>query len=589
MRLQKRAGALALLAALGAPDAVAQPGITPDPAPAASVRPAPGAPGEEGLSPELLYRILLGDVALQRGEPALASRAFLDAARESRDVRLARRAAEVAYGARQRVLAEQAARLWSELDPDAERPKQMLAVLASGTTARDLPEEGEGDLRTKLERFLADAAASGAGVAEPFLQLNRLFAQQSDKEAVFRLIQELAAPYPASPEAQFAIGLAGYNTGLGNPAIAKSTTEAAERALALRPAWERAVLLKAEILAKGSRADAIAWLRSFLATSPDSKGGRAALAQYLVEERRYAEARAIYQKLWAENPTQREFQFGVAAISMQMKDWASAEEQLDELKVAGFGEDGIVELYRAQVAEETQRYDEAIKRYREVPDGDRGWFAKLRIATILGKQGKVDEARRYLADLPAVTIDQRVQVRQAEAQVLREAGDLKAAYAVLGKGLAEHPDAPDLIYDRAMIAEKLDRIDEAEAALRRLLELRPEDPQSLNALGYTLVDRTARIDEGFVLIQKAHALSPSDPFILDSMGWALYRLGRLDEAVNYLNRALNERPDPEIAAHLGEVLWAKGEPAKAREVWQSQLKVTPDNPMLLETVRRHGQ
>jgi tetratricopeptide (TPR) repeat protein len=563
-----------------------QPAEKPAP-PAASMRPAPTAGADGGLSAELLYRILLGDVALQRGEPQLAARAYLDAARETRDVRLTRRAAEIAYQTRQRALAEQAARLWLELEPDAQRPKQMLTVLASGNLPREAPEGSEEDLRGRLERLLADAAANGEGVAEPFMQLNRLFAQQPDKVAVFRLIEDLAKPYPASPEAQFAVALAGYNTGLADPAIGKTTIDATERALALRPGWDRAALLKAQILAKGSREAAIAWLRSVVAKSPDSKILRTGLAQMLAEDRQYDESRAIYQRLFTENPTQLEYQFAVAALAVQTKDWATAERELEALKRAGYGEDGQIEMFLGQVAEEQQRYDEAIRRYAAMPDGERAWFAKLRIAALMAKQGKVADARRYLADLPAVTIEQRIQVRQAEAQLLREAGDLAGAYAVLGKGLEEHPDSPDLLYDRAMVAERLDKIAEAEAGLRKLLAMRPDDPHTLNALGYTLVDRTTRVDEGFVLIQKAHALSPSDPFILDSMGWALYRLGRYDEAVTYLRRALAERPDPEIAAHLGEVLWTKGEPERAREVWRSQLKATPDNPVLLETVRRH--
>jgi len=179
-----------------------------------------------------------------------------------------------------------------------------------------------------------------------------------------------------------------------------------------------------------------------------------------------------------------------------------------------------------------------------------------------------------------------VQVRQAEAQLLREAGDGAAAYAVLTKAIAEHPDEPDLLYDAAMVAEKLDWIDAAEAHLKRLIELTPESAQALNALGYTLVDRTPRIAEGLDLIEKALKLTPEDPFILDSMGWALFRMGKLDDAESYLRRAMTERPDPEIAAHLGEVLWAKGDHARAQDIWQAQLKSNPDNPILLETVRR---
>ncbi len=158
-------------------------------------------------------------------------------------------------------------------------------------------------------------------------------------------------------------------------------------------------------------------------------------------------------------------------------------------------------------------------------------------------------ARRYLADMPAVTIEQRVQVRQAESQLLRDANDNAGALAVLELALKEHPDSPELLYDAAMVAEKLDRIDVAEQHLRRVVALKLDDAQALNALGYTLVDRTTRYDEGYALIEKALKLAPNDSFILDSMGWALFRLGRYPEAETYLRRAFNARPDAEIAAH----------------------------------------
>jgi len=576
-------------AALFAATALAQ-GVAPSPAdpPAATVAPKAAA-SADGLAPDIFYRILLGDVALQRGEPALAARAYLEAARESRDAGVARRAAEIAWTTRQRAVAEQAAKLWQELDPAAERPKQILTVLAAGTSAR-LPDEGnESELKGRLERFLADAALTGGGVGEPFLQLNRVFAQQSDKVSVFRLITELSKPYSSTAESHFAIGLAGLNTGLTDAAIAKASMEAVDRALSIKPDWDRAILLKAELTAKRSGADAVRYLEAEIRKSPESRPLRGALAQFLTEQKRYGEARELYRKLLGSDPAQRELQFGVAVLSVQMKDWTAAEAELGELKRAGFGDAGQVEFYLAQVSEERGRLDEAIARYKDVPEGERGWLAKLRIAAVMGKQGKRPEARRWLADLPAVTIEQRVQVRQTEAQLYRDADDNATALGIIEQGLKEHVDAHDLLYDRAMVLEKLDRISDAEATLRRLVELKPDDAQSLNALGYTLVDRTDKLDEGFKLIERAHKLAPADPFIMDSMGWALFRLGRLDEAEAYLVRAFAERPDPEIAAHLGEVLFARGQPQKAREVWQSQLKASPDHPVLLETMRRHAR
>jgi len=540
----------------------------------------------EGLSPDLMYRILLGDVALQRGEPALAARAYLEAARETRDATLAKRATEIAVGARARSLSVESARLWSELDPSAQRPKQLLAAL-SGAGAKGFDSPGVGnDLKAELERVLADAAASPAALGDAFMQLNRLLAYEPDKQAILRLVESVAQPYPDLAEARFAVALAAYNTGLAELSTSAQALKEVDRALILKAGWERAALLKAEILGKRSPAEATAYLVDYLKAHPDSKGAAGSLAQFYVEQKRYAEARAIFERFWAADKSNRDYEFAIAALAVQMKDWQSAEKLFEDLKAANYDENGGVELYLAQIADETGRYALAFDRYRAVPDGERAWIAKLRAATMLAKQNKMAEARRYLADLPAVTIEQRVQVRQAEAQLLRDAGDNAGAYAVLTQALVEHPDQPDLLYDSAMVAEKLDKIDVLESRLTRLIALNPDNAQALNALGYTLVDRTTRTAEGAALIERAHKLDPKDPFILDSMGWAQFRLGNFDAAETYLRQALNEQGDAEIAAHLGEVLWAKGERTRAREVWQSQLKSTPDNPVLIETMRR---
>jgi tetratricopeptide (TPR) repeat protein len=565
---------LALLGAAGTGyDAVAQkaPVVPPPPAP---VAPATSA---RPLTAELVYRMLVGDIALQRGAPALAARAYYEAARDSQDAQIARRATEVALFARQRDLALEAARLWSKLDPSADRAKQMVATLSQ-------PGSG-GDIKAELERVLAEAGADSKTLADAFVQLNQALAAQADKTVVYRLIVELAKPYPGVAEAQFAVALAGYNTGLSDLEITAASIRAADRALELKPGWERAALIKADLLAKTSPEGAIRYLNGFLASVPESHAATGALAQLYVEQKRYGEARALFQRLLDEDKSDRDIQFAVAAISVQMKDYATAERMFEELRSAG-ADPGAVAFYLGQIAEETKRYDAAIARYREVTDGERAWIATLRIATVLAKKGDIEGARRYLASLKPENREHGIEVRQAEAQILRDAGDYKGAYAVLSSALAAEPNSVELIYDVAMVAEKLDRLDEVESRLTRLIELRPDNPQALNALGYTLVDRTPRTAEGLKLIEKALTLAPEDPSILDSMGWAHFRMGNLGDSEKFLRRALADRPDPEIAAHLGEVLWAKGERDHAKEVWQSQLKETPDNALLLETVRR---
>jgi len=542
-------------------------------------RRAPAAKTGE-LTAELMYRLLVGDIALQRGEPALAARAYYDVARETRDPKFARRATEIALAARQRTLALDSATLWVELDPTADRAKQVVAGLKGGSDVRGA------DLKADLERALAEAATAGPRLGEAFLELNRALASEPDKAATLKLVQALAQPYPNNAEAQFAVALAAYNTGLADFESSTIALQAIDRALKQKPDWEQAILLKVEILSKQSMDRAGDYLVEILKSNPDAKYINSALVQVRIQQKRYGDAAAILQKLAEQDPGNHEYEFGMAMLAMQTKDWAKAERLLEGLNRVGYGDDGVVESYLAQVAEETGRYELALERFKAVPDGERGWYAKLRAAAMLGKLGRLDEARTYLDDLPAVTRDQKIQVQQVAAQLLRDAGNNKGAYEILDSALGQYPDEPDLLYDLAMVAEKLDRIDVLEAKLTRLVELKPTNAQALNALGYTLVDRTPRVSEGLALIQRALAMSPDDPFILDSVGWAQYRLGHLDEAEKYLRQAMEQRPDPEIAAHLGEVLWAKGERKLAQDLWQSQLKNAPDNAVLLETVRR---
>jgi tetratricopeptide (TPR) repeat protein len=546
---------------------------------------------ESDLTPELMYRLLVGDIAMQRGQPALAARAYYEAAKEGRNAVFARRATEIALASRQQGIALQSARLWSELDPASQRAKQIASTIATegidSAAATTESSTSAPTLQSQLERILAEAAQKGPALGEAFLQLNRLLEQQQqdDRGATLKLVQTLAVPYDNVPEAHFAVAVAAFNTGMTDISAAAVAMKEVDRALALNPGWDRAVVLKAEILSRQSHEQAITWLEGFVKSHPAARRVTGALAQFYVQEKRYPDARALFDRMVEQDPSNRELRLAQAALSVQMKDWALAESQFQALKDQG-DDDGSIALSLAEVAEESGRLPLAIERYKAVPDGERGWAAKLRVANVMGKMKRIDEARRYLADLPAVTIEQRVQVRQTEAQLYRDAGEYAGALAVLDKGLAEQPDQTDLLYDAAMVAEKLNRLDVAEARLRRVVELKPESAQAWNALGYTLVDRTSRHAEGMEYIQRALKLAPDDAFILDSLGWAYYRMGQLEPAERYLRRAIAGRPDAEIAAHLGEVLWARGEKERAREIWQSQLKTAPDNAVLLETVRR---
>lgn len=528
------------------------------------------------LTPQFVYQVLVGEIALQRGQYGLAARALGEAAKQTRDLSLVRRATEVALFAKEYALGLEAARHWNEVDPQSLRARELLAslLLATGKLTEAQP---------KLVELIEQAEARRA---EMFQQVVRLLANHSDKEEAFWLISALAKPYPDLPEAQLAIAQAGLATGLHRRDQIEASLAAAERAIKARPSGDHVVLVKAQILGKTSPAEAIAYLQAELALQPKQRAWRAVLAQILVEQKRYREGREQLNQLANEDSRNQELRVAAARLSAQLGEHAEAQRLLEQ----ALGEDprdpDQLRLLLGQLADERSDWSAAIARYRSVLPGEHYFDAQLKLAVSLGRAGKGEEARTVLAALRPTGDAQELQLTQTKAQLMRDAERHHEAFDFLVGALAVKPDSPELLYDTAMAAEKVGELSILEKHLRRLIELKPESAHAYNALGYTLVDQTARVNEGRKYIERALELSPDDPYILDSMGWALYRSGDYEAGVNWLRRAYKERPDAEIAAHLGEVLWAKGEREEAERVWQNQLKATPRNAVLLETMKR---
>jgi Flp pilus assembly protein TadD len=238
------------------------------------------------------------------------------------------------------------------------------------------------------------------------------------------------------------------------------------------------------------------------------------------------------------------------------------------------------------VAEEQKRWPQAIQWYEQVQEGDHALNARMRTANVMAKQGKLDQALGYLHKVATDNPDQEVQVTVAEAQLLRDAKRYQEAMDLLAGALKADPDQPELLYDYALTAEKLDRFDVLEENLKKLIKVQPDHAHAYNALGYSLAERGKRLPEARKLIEKALELAPDDSFIIDSMGWVQYREGDLKGAVQTLRRAYDGRPDAEIGAHLGEVLWVMGNRAEANRVWEESLKSAPDNESVRQTIQR---
>jgi tetratricopeptide (TPR) repeat protein len=353
----------------------------------------------------------------------------------------------------------------------------------------------------------------------------------------------------------------------------------------MRPGWDAAAIYEAQVLQRKSADLAAASLAAFLEQYPKAREARLAYARLLTGERRYPEARAEFEKLLAAFPDNGDVRYAVGLLALQLKDYATAEATLERLLEMGFRDPHGVRFMLGQAAEEQKKWDQALRWYESIPRGDNFLPSRLRAANVMGKQGKLEEARAYLRALEAEG-EQRVQVLIAEAQLLRDANQHRDAFELLGKALREKPEQPELLYDHAITAEKLERFDVLEASLRTLIRLKPDYAHAYNALGYSYADRNLRLPEARKLIERALELSPDDFYIIDSMGWVLYRMGDLQGAAEHLRRAWLGRPDAEIGAHFGEVLWQMGERAEARRVWQEVLKRNPENETLQKTLKR---
>lgn len=533
----------------------------------------PPLPRQE-LSEQILFKIMLAEVAMQRGQPHVAVPAYLELARETRDPRVAQRATEIAWNARFIAAALEAAGIWLQADPESPQARQVMAALLVNQARL-------ADALPHLEKWVA---ASKPDVGPAFQQIAALLNRHKDKKAVWELTQALAKPYSDVPEARLAAAQAAWNADEPELALAE-----ARAALGLRPAWEVAALFQAQVLQRRSGNEALAYLAGYLKQYPKAKDARLNYARLLVNEKNYEEARKQFEVLLADFPQNADVTMAVALLAMQANDYDAAEAQLKRALEIDYKDPDAVRLYLGQVNEERKRFDEALKWYGSVGPGEQYIGAQARYAGVLAKQGRLADARKHLQQVAPENNQQRVQLTQAEAQLLREAMAYQEAFDVLGQALDRLPENPELLYDHAMAAEKVNRFDVLESNLRKLIKLRPDHAHAYNALGYTLADRNERLREARELIETALKLAPEDPFIMDSMGWVLYRLGETKEGLGYLQRAYALRPDPEIAAHLGEVLWTGGQREEARKIWSDVIKAHPKNEVLQNTIKRFLQ
>ena len=530
------------------------------------------------LTDELFYKILASEIAFQRGQWQASYVTLLSVAQQTRDPRIAKRAMEMALAARQPGEALSAIRLWRELSPESNEATQY--YLGFMLTNGELDE-----IKSVYSQKLAESQPAQRGIL--MLQAQRLLSRAKDKQAALNTLDQIVAPYQSGADAKVAQAQAALNAGDKVRAVRE-----ARQVLALKPDSELAILTIAQASAP---TEAIPELQTFIDKNPGAQDLRIALASLLIEQKRYAEAAAQFRLILRDKPEDTNATYTLAVLALEQNQLDEAEAgfirylQLSEQK-SEERDLTMAYLNLARIAYERKNPLQAQEWLAKVDamDGrNPAWFGvQLRRASLYARMGNLNQAREILHTTTAGSQNEEIQLIQTEAQLLRDSGSVLETIDVLRQGIKRFPEASDLMYDYAMVLESQQNFTEMEKQLRKVIQLAPENQHAYNALGYSFADRNIRLDEATTLIEKANQLAPEDPYILDSLGWVNFRRGEHAKAEEILRKAFSMRTDPEIAAHLGEVLWVKGDQAAALQIWRDALKKDASNQSLRSTLER---
>ena len=543
-------------------------------------------PDNSNLDGRLFYEILVGEILARTGDKGPAYANLLDAARRSNSQQLYERAVEIAYSARSGEWALEAAQSWSQAFPSSREANRLQLQILLGLNR-------VAETQEPLKRELA--ASSPTERVATIQLLPRYFANATDKKLAVSVVEKVLAPEitnrTTGPTAWAAIGALRLQADDLNGAL-----EAARRGAALDPQADSPVLLAIALIGpKAPTAETM--VERYLAGKPNVDV-RMAYGRYLVNAQRYPDAYTQMRLLTEEHPQFPEAWLLRGSLELQDSKLAQAESSFktyvglyppsaDDATGADMNR-GMVQAYLllSQVAELSQRLDEALAYLDKINSPTDALRVERRRASILVRQGHLEQARAGIRNVPELQASDALAKVNAEVALLRDNRLYAEAYQVLQAARARYPNDIDVLYDLAMMAERLGKTDEMEQMLRRVIELKPDYHHAYNALGYSLADRNIRLNEARQLIQQALTYAPDDPFILDSLAWVEFRAGNATEALRLLQGAFKARPDAEIAAHLGEVLWTTGQHDQAVAIWKEGVALSPQNETLRDTMRR---
>ncbi len=534
--------------------------------------PVNGAPSAQNLMADASYDLMVAEIALNQGQIALAVEHYLRVARVQRNPAIAERAVRVAVYGQDLEAAVEAARRWIELEPERVEARQVIAAIY-------IRQDEVQQAYDYIEDMIRDSRLADDELFPPLLGL---LAREKNANTVLAVSKRIADAHAERAYAQYMHAMLAAQNGRSEEAL-----DYFDRTLVLSEI-DGVHSARAKVLLKlGRSAEAVDSLQKAVEARPDDQNLRLTYARLLVDVKAYEEARVEFEKLHQASPDDADLLYTLGLLSLESQRFDDAEKYM--LRLVEMDErQGEAQYYLGRIYENRRLYEAAIDWYEQVHAGEYSFDARLRVAELLGVLERSEEA---IAQLDAMLKGSQsngslVRIYITKGELMRSARRYGEAIEVFNTALEIVPGNSDLLYARALVAEKLGRIDLLEADIRTILKTEPDNAHALNALGFTLADQTDRYEEAYGYLERAIEIMPDDAAIIDSWGWVHYRLGRYDEAIRLLRKALSRLDDAEIAAHLGEVLWVTGQRDEAREVWQKALQKAPDDPLLLKVMQR---
>jgi predicted Zn-dependent protease len=520
---------------------------------------------------EFVYKFLLAEIAAQRGDFNSAGHIYLDLAKQTHSISLAERATRIAGSSRNGRVALDSAKVWNSLDPKSIQAQQILAELyiTSGNLSKAKP---------IVKKLLEQDTYRGGG----FLYLNSILAKVVNKKNALRFIIDIAEPYSNSKEARFAVAHAAYfanNKKLANSELVKIKK--------IDPKWQTAVLFEGYIIGLKSQRKAENFYISYLKKYPEANEVRLEYAKLLTNQKKYNLAKDEFLKIVNSSLASAEISFTVSLLAIELGDHSLAENFLMQSLERGYPEPEQIYIYLARIEDTKGNYSEALTWLNKINSGPFFIESKILAAELIAKYEDNEQAIESLDQYNNLTPRVKLQLFRAKLSILYSDNKDNEAYELIKKEGKNFQDSPEFKYDYAMLAEKMGNAVLMEQLLREAIKIKPDYAVAYNALGYSFADRNIKLDEAKINIEIALSLEPENHYIIDSMGWVQYRLGNIDAALDFLRKAYAIKKDPEISAHLGEVLWEANKIDEAKQIWKESLQQYPDNKILLRTVKKY--